>query len=251
MVHFFWAFAGESMVKKQLQLLWKLQTIEQQIEEAQKDKAMYPLELERLQGLLKAQEEKQAEEKRRIEELEKERVTMEGELDLENERIKRSQLKLLEIKTNKEYQALLKEIETGKEHNSQREEEIIRMLEEIDQLKTDYASTVERAHKEREEIEEETAQVKGQMVKVEQDIALWYQNREEIVKEIDPELLKRYNTLKERKNGIAVVLVKDEGCQGCYVNIPPQMYNEVQKNKEIILCPNCHRILYWENKGAD
>jgi predicted nucleic acid-binding Zn-ribbon protein len=251
MVHFFWAFARESMVKKQLQLLWKLQTIEQQIEEAQKDKARYPSELERLQGLLKAQEEKQAEEKRRIEELEKKRVTMEGELEMENERIKRSQLKLLEIKTNKEYQALLKEIETGKEHNSQREEEIIGMLEEIDQLKTDYASTVERAHKEREEIEEETAQVKDQMVTVEQDIALWSQNREEIVKEMDPELLKRYNTLKERRNGIAVVLVKNEGCQGCYVNIPPQMYNEVQKNKEIILCPNCHRILYWENKDAD
>ena len=238
------------MVKKQLQLLWTLQTVEQQIEEAQNKKIAYPFELERLEALLKAQEEKQEEEKRRIEELEKKRVSMEGELELENERIKRSQLKLLEIKTNKEYQALLKEIEMGKEHNSQREEEIIRMLEEIDQLNTDYTSTVERALTERKEIDEETAQVKDQMVKVEHDIAHWHQNKEEIVKELDPDLLKRYNTLKDKRNGIAVVLVKNEGCQGCYVNIPPQLYNEVQKNKEIILCPNCHRILYWENKGA-
>ena len=237
-------------MKKQLQLLWKLQTLEQQIEEARKEKAAYPLELERLQTLLKAQEEKQEAEKWRIEELEKERVTMEGELELESERIKRSHLKLLEIKTNKEYQALLKEIETGKENNSQREEEIIRMLENIDQLKTDYASTVESALKERKKIDEETTKIKGQMVKVEQDINHWHQTREEIVKELDPELLKRYNTLKDKRNGIAVVLVKNEGCQGCYVNIPPQMYNEVQKNKEIILCPNCNRILYWENKGA-
>jgi predicted nucleic acid-binding Zn-ribbon protein len=238
------------MVKKQLQLLWKLQTVEQQIEEAQSKKVAYPLELERLQALLKAQEVKQEEEKRRIEELEKERMSMEGELELENERIKRSQLKLLEIKTNKEYQALLKEIEMGKEHNSQREEEIIRMLEEIDQLKTDYASTVERTLAGKKEIDEKTAQVKNQMVKVEHDIAQWDQNREEIIKELDPDLLKRYNMLKDKRNGIAVVLVKNEGCQGCYVNIPPQLYNEVQKNKEIILCPNCNRILYWENKGA-
>ena len=238
-------------MKKQLQLLWKLQTVEQQIEEAQRKQGAYPLELERLQALLKAQEEQQEEEKRRIEELEKERIAMEGELELENERIKRSQLKLLEIKTNKEYQALLKEIEMGKEHNSQREEEIIRMLDEIDQLKTDYASSTERVRKEKKEIEEETAQVKGQMAKVEQDISHWHQTKEEILKETDPDLLKRYNTLKEKRNGIAVVLVKNEGCQGCFVNIPPQMYNEVQKNKEIILCPNCHRILYWENKGVD
>jgi len=238
-------------VKRQLQLLWKLQTLERQVEEAQKEQESYPLTLDRLQGLLKAQEEKKEEEKRKIEEIERERIKMEGELEMENERTKRSQLKLLEIKTNKEYQALLKEIETGKEHTSQREEEIIRMLEEIDRLKADYASTIERAHKERKEIEEEQAKVREQMVIVEQNIIHWHHNREEIVRELDPELLKRYTTLKERRNGIAVVLVKDEGCQGCYVNIPPQMYNEVQKNKEIIVCPNCHRILYWENKSAD
>jgi len=239
------------MVKKQLQLLWKLQTLELHIEEAQKDKATYPLELERLQGLLRAQEEKQAEEQRRIEELEKERVTMEGELELENERIKRSQLKLLEIKTNKEYQALLHEIEGGKERNGQREEEVIGMLEEIDRLKADYASTVERAQTERAEIEKEAAAIKEQMATTEHDIAHGQQTREEVVAELDPELLKRYTTLKERRNGIAVVMVKNEGCQGCYVNIPPQLYNEVQKNKEIILCPNCNRILYWENTESD
>ena len=238
-------------MKQQLQLLWKLQTVEHQIEEAQSKKTAYPLEVERLQALLKGQEEQQEEERRRIEELEKKRITMEGELELENERIKGSQLKLLEIKTNKEYQALLKEIETGKEHNSQREEEIIRMLDEIDQVKTDYATSKEKVRKEKEEIEKETAQVKEQMVKVEQDIDHWQKNKEEILKETDPELLKQYNTLKEKRNGIAIVLVKNEGCQGCYVNIPPQMYNEVQKNNEIILCPNCHRILYWENKDID
>lgn len=239
------------MVKRQLQLLWNLQTLERQVEEAQQEQESCPLTLERLQGLLKAQEEKKEEEKRRIEEIERERIKLEGELEMESERIKRSQLKLLEIKTNKEYQALLKEIETGKEHNSQREEAIIGMLEEIDRLKADYASTIERAHKERKEIEEEQAKVREQMVAVEQNIIHWHHNREEIVRELDPELLKRYTTLKERRNGIAVVLVKDEGCQGCYVNIPPQMYNEVQKNKEIIICPNCHRILYRENKSAD
>ena len=250
MVHFFWALAGDEM-KKQLQLLWKLQTLEQQIEEAQRKKAAYPLELERLQALLRAQEEEEEEEKRRIEDIEKKRISMEGELELENERIKHSQLKLLEIKTNKEYQALLKEIEIGKEHNSQREEEIIRLLDEIDQLKADYVHTVERAHKERGTIEQETTTIKDQMEKVEHDIGHWHKTREEIIKETDPNLLKQYNTLKEKRNGVAIVLVKNEGCQGCYVNIPPQMYNEVQKNNEIILCPNCHRILYWENKDVE
>jgi hypothetical protein len=224
--------------------------MEQLIEEAQKEKELHPLTLERLEGLLRAQEEKKEEEKRRIEELERQRVKLEGDLEMEGERTKRSQLKLLEIKTNKEYQALLKEIETGKEHSSQQEEEIIRMLDEIDQLKIDYAGMVERAHKEKKEIEEEQARIREQMVVVEQHITQWQHDREKIVGELDPELVKRYTTLKEKRNGIAVVLVRNEGCQGCYVNIPPQLYNEVQKNKEIIVCPNCQRILYWEGGCA-
>ncbi len=208
----------------------------------------YPQQLERLKGLLKSLEEKKEEEKRRIEELEKDRRKKEGELELESERIKRSQLRLLEVKTNKEYQALLKEIEWAKELNSQREEEIIKILEEIDQLKENYESIMEKAQKETEQIKEQIEKVKMQMAQVEKDIAQWQHNREEIIKELDPQLLKRYNIIKEKRDGIAIVLVKNEACQGCYVNIPPQMYNEVQKNMEIILCPNCNRILYWENE---
>ena len=246
-MHFFSALTGGEIVKDQLHLLWRLQTVERQLEESQREMASYPVELERLQQLREARDEKEVEEKKGIEELERERVKMEGELEMEQERIKRSQLKLLEIKNNKEYQALLHEIEGGTERTSQQEEEIIVLLEKIDQTKANYVGTVERGRQENIQVEEETTKVKNMLAATEQDIVRNHQTREEIVRELDPELLKRYNTLKEKRNGIAVVLVKNEGCQGCYVNIPPQMYNEVQKHKEIILCPNCNRILYWED----
>ena len=48
---------------------------------------------------------------------------------------------------------------------------------------------------------------------------------------------------------MGVVNVRQETCQGCFVHIPPQMFIEVQKNKEIIRCPNCNRILYFEGEG--
>jgi hypothetical protein len=237
-------------VKDQLQLLWRLQTVERQIEESRREMGSYPAALERLQQMRKAQDEKEEEEKKRIEELERERMNKEGELEMERERIKRSQLKLLEIKTNKEYQALLQEIEGGTERNSQREEEIICLLEKIDQSRAAYENTVEQGRQENIDVEEETTKIKNRLVATKEDIVRNQHVREEIVRELDPELLRRYDTLKEKRNGIAVVLVKNEGCQGCFVNIPPQMYNEVQKHKEIIVCPNCNRILYWEETRA-
>jgi len=30
------------------------------------------------------------------------------------------------------------------------------------------------------------------------------------------------------------------------MNIPPQMYNELQRYDSLKLCPFCNRILYWD-----
>ena len=42
---------------------------------------------------------------------------------------------MFDVKTNKEYQALLSEIEGIKEANNREEEEILRLLDEIDEAK--------------------------------------------------------------------------------------------------------------------
>ncbi|MDA8136352.1 MAG: C4-type zinc ribbon domain-containing protein [Desulfobacteraceae bacterium] len=35
---------------------------------------------------------------------------------------------------------------------------------------------------------------------------------------------------------------------GCFMNIPPQLYIEVQRGKSLISCPQCSRILYHIKK---
>ena len=93
---------------------------------------------------------------------------------------------------------------------------------------------------------------KGIQEKMAQDDEIWNKQmarREILTKQIESKLYKLYNTLKEKRQGVGVVSVKKETCQGCFVNIPPQMFIEVQKNHEIVRCPNCNRILYWEGGG--
>ena len=75
------------------------------------------------------------------------------------------------------------------------------------------------------------------------------ERREAVTKQLESNLYKLYNTLKEKRKGVGVVSVKQETCQGCFVNVPPQMFIEVQKNNALIRCPNCNRILYWEGNG--
>ena len=35
-------------------------------------------------------------------------------------------------------------------------------------------------------------------------------------------------------------------CQLCHVKLRPQMFVELKRNDEIVQCPSCSRILYYE-----
>ncbi|HEX4620762.1 MAG TPA: C4-type zinc ribbon domain-containing protein, partial [Myxococcaceae bacterium] len=33
-------------------------------------------------------------------------------------------------------------------------------------------------------------------------------------------------------------------CQGCNMNVPPQLYNTLRSTLGTDICPSCHRIIY-------
>jgi predicted nucleic acid-binding Zn-ribbon protein len=233
-------------LREQLGLLWELQKIDLDLTRIKEERDRFPKEIKKLDERQNIEKEKIQKEKERIESLEKERRQKERDLGAEQEKIKRTEARMFEVKTNKEYQALLSEIEGVKEATSRVEEEILQILEEIDEVKKDLlkrekemATTLEKIEKEKKKIQEKTHQSEG----------LWKEQKERrdvLAKQLESSLLRLYNTLKEKRQGIGVVNVKDETCQGCFVNIPPQMFIEVQKTNALIRCPNCNRILYWE-----
>ena len=236
-------------MKEQLELLWELQKIDLELRGIKEGQDEYPRELERLDEKQKIEKERVQKERERVEQLEKERRQKEGHLSAEIEKIKRTEGRMFEVKTNKEYQAFLTEIETLKGTNSREEEEILRILEEIDELK----KTLSKREKEMAailaKIEEEKKKLQEKMAR---GNAIWkkqMERREVVAKRLESKLYKLYNTLKEKRQGVGVVSVKQETCQGCFVHVPPQMFIEVQKTNALIRCPNCNRILYWEGNG--
>jgi predicted nucleic acid-binding Zn-ribbon protein len=234
-------------LNEQLRLLRELQDVDLQLKAIEADKERYPIEMKNLDEKLASEKEMFKKRKERIELLEKERRQKEGDLDLEQERIRRAQSKLYDVKTNKEYQALLMEIETLKEINSQREIEILEIMDEIDGLKREYG----RMEKEMLEVEGRTAEEKKRLEeslgKADSALSNKKRKRTMIMKKISPELMSLYQTLKEKRR-TAVVPARFGACQGCNVKIPPQMFNEVQRSEAIIVCPSCNRILYWEDR---
>jgi predicted nucleic acid-binding Zn-ribbon protein len=236
-------------LKEQLDLLWELQKIDLELKSIKDSQEGYPKEIKRLDEKEKIEKEKIQKDKEKIESLEKERRRKEGQLSLEQEKIKKTEGRMFEIKTNKEYQALLTEIETLKGANSREEEEILQLLDEMDELKKSLLKREKEIGTTLAKIEGDKKILQERMARDQEILKRQAERREAVTRRLPSTLYKLYNTLKEKRKGVGVVSAKQETCQGCFVNVPPQMFIEVQKNNALIRCPNCNRILYWEGNG--
>jgi predicted nucleic acid-binding Zn-ribbon protein len=233
-------------LKDQLKLLWELQKIDLDLRAVKEEKERYPKEIKKLDEKQKVEKERIQKEREKIESLEKTRRQKEGQLNVEQEKIKRTEGRMFEVKTNKEYQALLSEIDGMKEANSRIEEEILQAMDEIDELKKDLTKREKEMGSTLEKIEGERKKLQEKMAQGEKAWNERMERREVLSKQIESKLVKLYNTLKEKRQGVGVVSIKNETCQGCFMNVPPQLFIEVQKNNALVRCPHCNRILYWD-----
>jgi len=70
--------------------------------------------------------------------------------------------------------------------------------------------------------------------------------RDQFAGSIDAELLKRYETLKRSKQGRAISRVEQSSCQWCRVILTPSELQRARASKELQLCGNCGRILFFD-----
>ena len=63
---------------------------------------------------------------------------------------------------------------------------------------------------------------------------------------IDKAALAKYDRIVKSKDGLAVVPVAGDSCQGCFRILPSQMIHEIRTKKELVCCGSCARILYLE-----
>ena len=159
----------------------------------------------------------------------------------------KSKDRLLEVKNNKEYQAILKENDTAESSRGNIETEIISILEELDKLSALVKKDEEILDQHKKEYEAEKKIIEADLNAIDADTGSWEQKRADLKKDVPAEILARYEKVRNRNNGVGVISVWKQVCNGCHMSIPPQLYNELQKTTELLSCPNCSRIMYFQN----
>ena len=235
-------------MKEQILFLVELQNINFEIDELTRREVNLPKEIARLDEELDVIERELVESRQRMDKLKADYKTKETALKNGVETLKKAKGRLLEVKTNKEYEATLKEIDAINEKNSVIEDEIIQMLEDVDRADEDFKTKESEAAGRRSRGENEIRKIKEEQESIGSTLENILKKRDSVRNRIEAKLLKRFDVIKDRKNGRTVVSVWREVCSGCYMNIPPQMYNELRRNERLMLCPHCGGIMYWEDR---
>ncbi len=238
-------------MKEQLVRLIELQRMESAADGIQEKKKNLPILMNDSEQEYKSICDVVEAQRMQVDGLRKRRKERDSQLQAGQESLKRTRERLFEVKTNKEYQSMLKEIEIFEGKNSRLEDEVISLLDELDRLEAEL-KVQERDLEDRRRLhEEERRKMEEELNSLNGELEDCTRKNAEIRKEIPAEILRKYEKIKGIGRGLAVVAVWKEVCGGCHMTIPPQLYNDLQKTKALITCPNCNRIIYWENRNSE
>lgn len=149
------------------------------------------------------------------------------------------------ITTHREYEALDKQIseasakEADVRKELQKEEKSYAELNDI--LKTNEAiinSTEESLNESKKALDSQLSSYKS-------EIAELKSQEEKIIPGLDQEILFKFQRIIQR-NSEGIVAVKNGVCTGCHMILPGQFANEVREGENILFCPYCSRILFYE-----
>ena len=150
------------------------------------------------------------------------------------------------ISTNKEYDAMMETIDYEKNLVSEKETELLRLMEtkdtlskEIEEDKSNLDTLIQDLASKKEALESKLSEVSDEKNSLEEE-------RNNIIKNIDDSILAQYQTIYEARNGVAVAEILDDSCGECGSFIPAQLVNEALA-KQVVFCGNCGRFVYQSN----
>ncbi len=235
---------AEIGVSEKLDALYKLQSIDSQIDKIRTVRGELPLEVQDLEDEivgLNTRAEKIAEE---LKELEALGTAHKNTIIEANAAIKKYTEQQKNVRNNREYESLSKEIEFQTLEIELSEKRIKENQFAIDSKKEILDEAQAKLASRQGDLEAKKGELDEIIAETEKDEQTLVKKSNSSRENIDERLLFAYDKLRSNaKNGLAVVQIVRNSCGGCFNSIPPQRQMEIEMRKKITICEHCGRIL--------
>ena len=233
-------------MKKQIEILIRLQEVEDRSTAIQSQINEMQTKTATLDDKLKIYTDSLNNARDKLEEQKKEYRQLETDSQDNEAKIAKSRETLRGVKTNKEYQAVLKGIDDLRHANSFLEDQMLTLLEQSELLTKEVTALDQDLETAKKQISTEKEIIKTSLADISTQLEKISKQKESILETMNQDMRNKYERVKKQVGAKAVVPAIKEVCQGCDINIPPQLFNELQRFDKLKFCPHCYRIVYWK-----
>ncbi|HET7747122.1 MAG TPA: C4-type zinc ribbon domain-containing protein [Vicinamibacteria bacterium] len=228
-----------------LEKLIRLQGLDNEIRRVEAELAEAPRRKNDLEARLAAERQRLDAARSGLEQCQRNRRRLEGELNDLEARRSRYKGQLMEVKTNKEYTAMLHEIEGVEREIRGREDLILGEMEKAEGLTVEVRREEELFRREETRHDEEGRALQASVKALEEALQRQRAERTALAAEIPADLLELFARVAKFR-GTAVAEAREGRCEACHLRLRPQMFVDVKRNDAVTQCPQCSRILYFE-----
>ncbi len=230
-------------MREKLKALVELQKVDLEVASLQKAADVHPRQLAELERELGAARSAIEAERTRVTDIERQKSTLEQNITDEKDKVKKWEARLAEQRSTREYSALAREIDIAKKANQTMSDELVELVKTLGAAREAVKAKEAEFATRQEQLTSRMTELRGKQSQAEGQVKTLEGKRTQVAAAVDPTLLRRYETVRKKKLPAMVGVVAGT-CQGCNMNVPPQLYNQLRVSLGTDVCPSCNRIIY-------
>lgn len=145
----------------------------------------------------------------------------------------------------KELESIQHEIENLKRRRSDREDEMLGLMEVREELERRAAEAQASSDALRDQVETVGGAAVEELTSIVAELEAKVSQRRALVTEIEPDILELYEDLRKQKKGIGVAALVDGVCQGCHEQLSAMELDKLKRVEGVRRCEHCRRILVF------
>ena len=181
----------------------------------------------------------------RLDELSRDQMRFEHEIDSISQKAAAEEKRMYDgsVANAKELDSIRHEVDNLKKRRSDREDELLGLMEVREELEAQERAATGRSDGLRAQVETVEGTATDELGRLTMELKERSEARAALAATVEPELLELYEDLRPQKKGVAAVALVDGVCQGCHEQLSSVYLDRLKRTEGPKRCEHCRRIL--------
>jgi uncharacterized protein len=181
----------------------------------------------------------------RLDELSRDQMRFEHEIDSMSQKAAAEERRLYDgsVANARELDSITHEVDNLKKRRTDREDELLALMEVREELEGQERAAAERSDALRARVAEVGSVAADELERLRTELRERSEARAALAEAVEPEFLELYEDLRPQKKGVAAVALIDGVCQGCHEQLSSVYVDRLKRVEGPKRCEHCRRIL--------